>query len=182
MSAGRKPKPTKLKELEGNPGKRPLNKNEPQYSGVPTAPKHLDKAAKQEWKRISKDLESAGVLTTVDRAALAAYCAAYSRWAAAETNIQKFGMVIKAPSGYPIQNPYVTIANTAMGNMHKFATEFGLTPSSRSRIQVEPQKTDPDPFAEFMKSIGANEIDAEELRRDSDDVLPSSSREEDSSE
>lgn len=43
--AGRKPKPTAVKKLEGNPGKRKLNKNEPVpakgmsfllLSGIPT--------------------------------------------------------------------------------------------------------------------------------------------------
>lgn len=159
--AGRKPKPTALKQLNGNPGKRPLNRKEPKFSGTPTCPKHLDKAARAEWKRVSDELSATGLLTTVDRAALAAYCAAWSRWVDAETNIQKFGTVIKSPkSGFPIQNPYVGIANTALDQMRKFAVEFGMTPSSRSRISVTDGPTSGDPFAEFMASIGgADEID-----------------------
>jgi P27 family predicted phage terminase small subunit len=166
MPVGRKPKPTALKELQGNPGKRPLNKREPKPTGVPTCPSHLDANAKKEWKRISKELLAIGLLTSVDRAALAAYCAAYSRWIAAEESIARFGLVIKAPSGYPVQNPFVSIANTAMDHMRKYATEFGLTPASRTRLQVEPKRTDEDPFKAFMTSIGASD----ELTPTNDDV------------
>ena len=155
---GRKPKPTALKQLAGNPGKRALNKNEPKPSGVPTCPDHLDVIAKAEWERVSGELVVLGLLTTIDRAALAAYCAAYSRWINAEEQVQRFGAVIKSPkSGFPIQNPYAAIANTAIDQMRKFASEFGMTPASRSRLSVG-TPTSADPFTEFMTSIGAEEI------------------------
>lgn len=174
--AGRRPKPTALKELQGNPGKRPLNKREPKPTGSPTCPSHLDNNAKKEWKRISKELIAIGLLTSVDRAALAAYCSAYSRWIAAEESIQKFGTVIKSPkSGYPVQNPYVSVANTALDHMRKFAVEFGLTPASRTRLQVEPQSGHEDPFTAFMESLGAtddapvtNDDTPEDIRTESD--------------
>ena len=61
---GRKPKPTAIKELEGNPGKRPLNKNEPKpEKTAPKCPTWLDKEAKKEWRRMSKSLEAIGILT-----------------------------------------------------------------------------------------------------------------------
>src|SRR5580704_4521684 len=107
MSAGRRPKPTALKVIEGNPGGRPLNPDEPKPSGIPSCPRHLNKEARAEWHRISKELVTIGLLTSIDRAALAAYCVAYSRWIEAEHNIAKFGHVVKAPSGYPIQNPFL---------------------------------------------------------------------------
>ena len=152
--AGRRPKPTALKELEGNPGKRALNKREPKPTGTPTCPSHLDAEAKKEWRRISKELIAIGLLTSVDRAALAAYCSSYSRWIAAEESIQKFGAVIKSPkSGFPIQNPYVSVANTALDHMRKYAVEFGLTPASRSRLQVDLAASQDDPFEKFMQEL-----------------------------
>lgn len=161
--AGRRPKPTALKELQGNPGHRPLNKREPKPTGTPTCPRHLDEEAKKEWKRISAELTTLGLLTSVDRAALAAYCAAYSRWVKAEESIQRFGAVIKSPkSGFPIQNPYVSVANTALDHMRKFAIEFGLTPASRTRLQVSPDHGSGDPFADFMASIGAADLDIDD--------------------
>lgn len=158
MMAGRRPTPTALKKLAGNPGKRALNKSEPKPAGIPTCPPHLDKEAKAEWRRISSELLTLGLLTLIDRAALAAYCAAWARWVAAELSIQKFGTVIKSPkSGYPVQNPYVGVANTSMDQMRRFAVELGLTPASRSRLHVEADGQSTDPFEAFMADIGAVE-------------------------
>jgi P27 family predicted phage terminase small subunit len=155
--AGRRPKPTALKQLAGNPGKRAVNHCEPQPSGIPDCPEHLDAEAKTEWQRISAELLTLGLLTSVDRAALAAYCASWSRWIAAEKNIAKFGAVIKAPSGYPIQSPFVSISNSALDLLRKFLIEFGLSPASRSRLSINP--TPPaDSFEAFMAGIGADDI------------------------
>jgi P27 family predicted phage terminase small subunit len=85
-------------------------------SCVPNFPEYLDKEARAEWERITPELVTLGILARVDRAALSAYCMAWSRWVDAETNLRKFGAVIKTPKGYPIQNPYLGIANTAIAN------------------------------------------------------------------
>ena len=68
---GRKPKPTAIKELEGNPGKRPLNDAEPKpVRKAPPCPKWLEPEAKKEWRRLSKQLEQIGVLTKVNQASV----------------------------------------------------------------------------------------------------------------
>ena len=73
--AGRKPKPTALKKLEGNPGKRKLNTKEPMPGkGMPDCPKWLLPEAKKEWERLCVKLSEIGVLTEIDMAAFAAYC------------------------------------------------------------------------------------------------------------
>lgn len=133
---GRKPKPTALKVLEGNPGGRPLNKNEPKPVKKKTlkCPSHLNEEAKKEWKRLSKILIEMGVLTELDIAAFAGYCQAYARWKEAEEFIEKHGSLVKTPNGYFQQVPQVSIAQTNLKIMLKFAEQFGLTPSARSRI------------------------------------------------
>ncbi len=152
--AGRRPKPTRIKEIEGNPGKRPLNRQEPQPEAeIPECPEHLDDAAREEWNRIAPQLLALGVLARIDRAALAAYCTHWSRWVEAETQLRKFGTVIKTAKGYPIQNPYLGIANTAVDQMRKFLTEFGMTPSSRSRVSASGGSDNPkedDPWQQFL--------------------------------
>jgi len=50
--------------------------------------------------------------------------------------IQKYGTMIKSPSGYPVQSPYLAIANRQAEIMMRIASEFGFTPASRSRISV----------------------------------------------
>jgi P27 family predicted phage terminase small subunit len=135
---GRKPKPTALKVLEGNPGKRPLNKNEPQpEKKAPRCPSWLEPEAKKEWKRMAKTLETIGVLTQVDKAAFAGYCQAYARWKEAEEFLSKHGTIFKTPSGYIQQVPQVSIAQAYLKVMKDFCSEFGLTPAARTRIQVD---------------------------------------------
>jgi P27 family predicted phage terminase small subunit len=132
---GRKPTPSAIKALEGNPGKRALNEREPRpEKKAPSCPKWLEPEAKKEWRRLAKKMEALGVLTEVDMAAFAGYCQAYARWKQAEERITDRGLVIRTPSGYPQQGPYISIAQQYLRLMHQFAEQFGLTPAARSRI------------------------------------------------
>jgi P27 family predicted phage terminase small subunit len=144
MTRGRKPKPTTLKLLAGNPGRRPLNDDEPAPPrGRPDCPDLLkdDEEARAEWDRVCSDLDRMGILCEVDRPSLAAYCVTYSRWVEAERHVQKHGMMVKSPNkGVPMPNPFLWVATSSMGDMRKWLTEFGLTPSSRSRIRVGPNR------------------------------------------
>ena len=132
---GRKPKPTALKILEGNPGKRPLNENEPiPPKGSVKCPSWLEPEAKKEWKRLAPSLEAMGVLTQVDLTAFAGYCQAYARWREAEEFLSQHGSIFKTPSGYVQQVPQVSIAQQNLKIMQSFCSEFGLTPATRARI------------------------------------------------
>ena len=87
-----------LKILEGNPGKRPIRGNEPQPPrSQPTCPAHLSPTAKAEWKRLAQSLNKIGLLTQVDRAALAAYCQSYGRWVEAERKLAETPRVAEDP-------------------------------------------------------------------------------------
>lgn len=94
---------------------------------------------------MSKVLGKLGLLAATDRAALAAYCLAYGRWVEAETKIAEEGVVTKTVDGNSIQNPYLSIANKAFEQMTKLLSEFGMTPTSRTRIHVA-APTNVDPF------------------------------------
>lgn len=158
---GRKPKPTHLKLVTGNPGKRPINEREPvpqQY--LPTPPSELSDDAKVEWGRVAEELYRIGLLSGIDRAALAAYCQAYGRWVQAERAIAEMakrdpltgGLLVKTTNGNAIQNPLVGTANKAMSDMVRFAAEFGMTPSARSRIEAGPPVggAKQDPAAQYL--------------------------------
>ena len=148
---GRKPIPTKLKVLTGNPGKKRLPQGEPEPSpGVPDVPPCLDEYAKEEWDERADALAALGVVTEVDMAALAAYCASYSRWRHAEEALQArvdsaggnplVGMVDVTKAGNVIQNALVGIANKAAADMVRYAAELGMTPSARARLAVDPNR------------------------------------------
>jgi P27 family predicted phage terminase small subunit len=155
MKRGRKPKPSKIHELEGGSKKthRKPKKNEAQpesYQRVPSPPAHLNRLAKNEWRRVAKYLHAVGLLTKVDRAALAAYCVAYATWVNAQKQIEAIGVLVKAQTGFPMQSPYLAISNKAMEQMLKFLTEFGMTPSSRTRVKPTEKKERADPLEQFI--------------------------------
>ena len=132
---GRKPKPTALKRLEGNPGKRPLNEFEPVPPTVSLpCPKYLLPEAKKEWKRLAPVLMNMGLLTAADAVPFAAYCTAYARWREAEDEITRHGSIYKDNEGRIRPNPYIAIANQQLREIKSFAAEFGLTPSNRSAM------------------------------------------------
>jgi len=101
-----------MKALTGNPGKRPLNAHEPRPEPVvPECPPELSPGAQREWARLTGELSKLNLITNLDRGALATYCGAYALWAEATEAIQKFGAMVKSPTGYPMQSPYISIAN-----------------------------------------------------------------------
>jgi len=107
--------------------------------------------AKQEWRRIVPILETLGIVSRIDRSALAAYCQSYARWIEAELKIAETSLVIKTKSGAVIENPYYSIAKRERELMHKFLIEFGLTPASRSRLNIRIETADPmDPAERFF--------------------------------
>ena len=123
--------------LTGNPGKRPLNEDEPKPNAtIPDCPPELSPLARKEWDRLAGELGALRMLTNLDRGALAAYCTAYALWAEANEALQKYGVMIKSPQGFPIQSPYLSIANRQAEIMMRIASEFGFTPASRSRIST----------------------------------------------
>lgn len=134
------PAPTKIKQLRGNPGRRPLPKSEPSpATDKPTPPRWLSKYARSEWRYIVPKLYELGLLTKIDRAELAAYCEAFASFREATEALQREGNkpVIKTHNGNWVQNPWISIRNKSAESMHKYAQQFGMTPSARTRISVE---------------------------------------------
>lgn len=142
MKPGRAPKPTALKLVQGNPGRRPVeSKGEARLAFVaPHRPAHLSPEAAAEWDRILPMLLKYQLVSEIDSASLALYCQSYGRWVEAEGKLAEVrqrggdGLLMKAPSGYPIQNPYLAIANRAMEDCHRYLQQFGLSPSARTRV------------------------------------------------
>ena len=155
---GRKPLPTNLKVIRGTARPCRLEEKEPKASTVkrPAAPKNLSDNARKHWQKITKDLACCGVLTRMDQDALAIYCELYARWVEAGDMIQKKGMVI-ADLRYagkttkdgqritvPVLSPYFRASLKLADQMKQMLTEFGMTPSSRTRIKADKDQPDDD--------------------------------------
>ena len=150
---GPPPTPTALRRLRGNPSKRPLPKDEPQPKlATPRCPAHLGAEAKREWRRVVKIMREMGVLTVADGAAIAAYCQTWERWVQAEKAIRIGGILIRSKFTV-VQNPAVTIARDAMGEMRRFLVEFGMTPAARTRVKTEPKPPEEDPL-DVLRAYG----------------------------
>lgn len=154
QGGGRRPKPRALRVLEGNPGKRPLPQHEPAPKvEAPACPDHLDADAREEWARLAPRLLDLRVLSALDRAALAAYCASWSRWVWAESAIRKLrSRTVTSRSGSTKLHPYFGLAAQAKRELREWAVELGITPTSRARIRpaavTEPE---PDPSERFFR-------------------------------
>jgi len=79
---GRPTKPTELKVLEGNRGKRPLNKNEPDpdYLDNLEPAEWLPDDAKAVWRELAFKMRKAKVLTVLDVPALEKACVAIATY------------------------------------------------------------------------------------------------------
>jgi P27 family predicted phage terminase small subunit len=120
--------------MEGNPGKRAWNPDEPEPpEDLPRCPRHLSPAARAEWGRVADTLHAMGVLTLIDRAALAAYAQCFARWVEAEEQLETTPPMLRTASGRVQPSPWRQIADRQLELMRRFMTELGLSPSARAR-------------------------------------------------
>jgi len=140
---GPPPKPTQLKVLEGNPGKRPLNENEPQLEpALLRPPKELtDARAKKEWKRVAKILYAAGILTEADQAMLFGYCYWWGEFLRLDEIIRANNLdviLVERPDGTTTvkNSPYALERRKSFENAINCAKHLGLSPAERSRLKT----------------------------------------------
>jgi P27 family predicted phage terminase small subunit len=133
--SGRLPKPTQLKVLHGNPGKRQLNENEPkpETANAAAAPEWLDDVGREFWDEYAPELVKLGLLTLLDVPEFAAACEQHS------LHRKLMKIVMRAPAGKRAKE-LEPRARHALSNRDRILARFGFDPSSRSRLSVAPQK------------------------------------------
>lgn len=145
---GRKPKPTALKMVQGNAGKRALPKSEPAAEAlreVPEPPYWMAEIAAVVWRNVAPWLTETKIMAATDLHNLEAFCVAYQRWREAQDNIDKNGLVVTGAQGGPMKNPACTVANESLRQVATFGAALGLDPSSRARLKPgnSGEKTNP---------------------------------------
>jgi P27 family predicted phage terminase small subunit len=144
---GRKPKPTILKVIEGNPGKRDLPDDpvEP-LSALPPAPENLSPVAKEVWQRIGQELFTLRILTSLDLEVFEPFCEAVATFRAARDELRRLAalpdieskigrhLMLRTKNGNWVQTPLIGTMNCASDKIRVLAAELGLTPSSRARV------------------------------------------------
>jgi len=153
---GPKPEPTPLKIVRGNPGRRPLNKDEPQppSDGV-VMPSYLGEVAAGKWAELLPLLQAVKVMTRADIEALARYCDTYEWWLATRAKLKKEGDTYpilndKGEVKYIAQRPEVSIANKLATQLRQLESDFGLSPAARTSLKVEPDAKEESVLSKFL--------------------------------
>lgn len=150
-------KPTNLKILEGNPGRRPLLANQPKPKPLaPKCPASLPKEAKKHWEYLAPKLEALGLLTEVDGPALTDFCLCLARLEEAEKIVQENGMLIPGERGL-VKNPAAQLAREYRSAAQKWCARLGLDPQSRSGMDVTKPNSAQDEMETFLKA-GNNHV------------------------
>ncbi|UQY45057.1 phage terminase small subunit P27 family [Mixta hanseatica] len=153
--AGRRPKPTHLKVVTGNPGKRALNKKEPKPTReIPSPPSHLTDEGKTAWGRLSVLLDGMGVLTVADAFALERLCDVYAEILQLREDVEAEGRTYKTQTAQgdtlTKANPSVAMLADADRRFKSYLVEFGLTPAARSKVNVNGGEKEEDPLNQFF--------------------------------
>ncbi len=154
MARGRKPKPTALKKLAGNPGKRPLNAAEPKPPPeAPDPPRHLNDEARAEWQWLCATLHQLKLLAKSDKAIMTLYCETWAEYVRVRKDVEEYGFVMISPkTGSPFVNPLANVEASLKKQLLQYLSELGLSPTSRTRLHVAPD--DPaDPLSQLIASI-----------------------------
>lgn len=147
--AGRPPKPTALKVVTGNAGKRPLGKQEPDpvYLDDLTAPAWLDPKARQVWDEVAPHLSAAKLLTHVDVQMLAMGCIAIAQYRQAtkqagddlvKAKIEEDSDGNETETGHHL-NPWLLVQSMSFKQAMVVFQQFGMSPAARTRIAIQPQ-------------------------------------------
>ncbi|AIO33939.1 phage terminase, small subunit, P27 family [Burkholderia cenocepacia] len=150
--SGRRPKPVARKEAAGNPGKRQLNTQEPDFGLVTNIepPEWLDPLAVEMWERVAPLLCREKILQFTDLHNVEIFCAAYGNWRRAQEQLAREGPVVMGAQGGPVKNPAATVVKEAAGQIATFGAMLGLDPSSRQRLIGPKKKNAGNPFAELL--------------------------------
>lgn len=153
---GRKPLPAAVKKLAGNPGKRPIRPDLPAPPGAPPMPKRLlvEPAAVEKWNELVPILLELGTLTLADAEALATLCEVYAATQACLLELRAGGPVMHTDLGGVKPNPAGPLYRSLVALQASLMGEFGLTPTSRTRLGGKEEKPK-DEVEEFFKLHGA---------------------------
>jgi P27 family predicted phage terminase small subunit len=126
---------------EGYPGKRKLSRREPQPAHITqeetkAPPEHLTDRAKKWWIYYAEILRSLKVLTEADLMALENLAGATADRIEYETKLAETGPLYKCSTGYVMVSPLFSIVDRLKNREFQLLREFGMTPSSRTRVQM----------------------------------------------
>ena len=138
--SGRPSKPHELKVIEGRAKRKPdavdAAVDEAIKPRMPKAPASLSPAGKKVWRNVGSDLFQRGLLEPLYQPAFQLFCEACERYNTAREALETEGLIIEAPNGYEMINPYHSIMRASLDQMTKMMSDFGMTPRARAGIDM----------------------------------------------
>ena len=149
---GPRPKPTYIKILQGNPGRRPLPEDEPEPDGNLVDPPATMRDARQLaiWRQCIENAPE-GLLKKLDENVLMRFVAAQANWENANDQVVRMGLIANGPGDVPMQNPYLSVLNNQARIMRACSDEIGLSPAARTRVKVTCKKKTKNAFAKLRE-------------------------------
>ena len=154
---GRRPLPTKVKELKGTLRKNRVNRKEPKLNPrFPRPPRGMPKEERAIWRQLAKVIDPLKVTASSDQATLELLVAAIARWRRAVEHLRTEGEYYEAEtrqgSVLVKLHPAVGVAERAERFILRTFIEFGLTPAARSKVDAK-ESTEEDPKATILGFI-----------------------------
>lgn len=140
--AGRPRKPSALKLIQGNAGKRAANAQEPESPLLDNLepPEHLPQPVAAVWRELAPKLRRAHVLTELDTPLLEITCESIAGFRQTlDKTADGKSLVRNAETGSISLSPWELLKSMHVKRAMAALREFGATPAARSRVMVDPQ-------------------------------------------
>lgn len=158
---GRKPTPSNVLKMTGNPNKRPIKIEPIPPDEIPTPPLFLDEYAVEEWNKVCDGLYAMKTLYAIDDKILACYCDSVSLWRKCNEQLKVIALTdrLKAlvettSNGNLIQNILVGMTNVAKRDVVKYAALLGIGAIARAQLGKDPGRKEKSKFDGLMKAKG----------------------------
>ena len=150
---GRPPIPTTISIARGNPGKRPINIDEPKPPPADcTPPETLSEVGVEKWIELTGLLSNMGVFTLADRSAIERYCLIHEQWMHVVKHVRQHGMTQVTATGYSQLTAEGSLFKSLPADLLKIEQQFGMTPAARSSLKVTDADRPADPLDAYIKS------------------------------
>jgi P27 family predicted phage terminase small subunit len=145
-------KPTAILKLSGSPLADQREGEPVPPADAPERPEWLNKRQREGWDWLVGALAKMKLLTSADMPTIAGFAVAWGTFVEAVENIEVDGSTCEGSTGNLVQSPWVRIRNESMGQILRYAQQFGLSPAARARVKVTEQKAKADGKARFFQA------------------------------
>ena len=148
-------KPYSRKVLEGTikPGRHPCSPpGAPHMKAMELKepPAWIGKYGKQFWKRVAPTLIKLGLLTEIDQGAFEVLCETYHQTRYTRDLLEKEGLTVQDERKLPRKHPLWQVHREAKRQFLSMASEFGLQPSGRSKLDIKILDPEDEEFEQWL--------------------------------